>query len=60
MYGHKAKRRRRWSSRLEGGAKEKALRRLRENLGEQSTTALLHQRTTGVTALVQQGRISRR
>ena len=43
----------RWSSRLESGAKEKALRRLSENLGEQSIDALLHQSNTRVNALVQ-------
>ena len=50
MYGHKEKKR--WSSRLESGAKEKALRRSREDLVEQNTDALLCKRTTGVTTLV--------
>ena len=39
---------------MESGAKEKALRRLRENLAEQSKEALIYQRTTRMTALVQQ------
>ena len=40
MQGHKMKIEKKWSSILESGAKEKALRRLRENLREHITNAL--------------------
>ena len=60
MQGHKMNIERKWSSRLESGAKEKALRRLREKLREHNTDPLLCQRTTRVTALVQQERSLRR
>ena len=45
---------------MESGAKEKELRRLRDNLGEKSTDPLLCQRTTRVTTLAQQARSLRK